>query len=184
MYLGEEIHVLGNWFIIHFTENNGMAFGFQFGGDWGKFVLSSFRIVAIAALIWYLIKLFKDSAPKGVVICMSLILAGAIGNVIDSLFYGLVFSESYQSLATLFPENGGYAPFLFGKVVDMLYFPVLEGFLPSWIPIWGGEYFIFFRPVFNIADSSITIGVFTLILFYRNFFKDSGNQEVPDSNVA
>ena len=172
MYLGEEIHILGNWFIIHFTENNGMAFGFQFGGDWGKLILSSFRIVAIGALIWYVIKLLKINAPKGVVICMSLILAGAIGNVIDSLFYGLIFTESYQSLATIFPEGGGYAPFLFGKVVDMLYFPLMEGFLPNWVPIWGGEYFIFFRPVFNIADSSITVGVISLILFYRNFFKE------------
>ena len=103
---------------------------------------------------------------------MSMILAGAIGNVIDSLFYGLIFDDSYGHLASLFPEGGGYGTFLYGKVVDMLYFPLIEGFLPNWIPVWGGDYFIFFRPVFNIADSSITIGVFSLVLFYRDFFRE------------
>ncbi|MEQ9063773.1 MAG: lipoprotein signal peptidase [Vicingaceae bacterium] len=180
MYLGEEIHVLGNWFLIHFTENNGMAFGLEFGDDWGKLVLSVFRILAIFALSWYIIHIGKQHAPKGVLVCMSMILAGAIGNVIDSLFYGMIFSDSYGSLATVFPEEGGYAPFLFGKVVDMLYFPLLEGFLPNWIPIWGGDYFIFFRPVFNIADSSITVGVLSLILFFRKYFKE----EKPEKQVT
>ena len=177
MYLGEEINVFGDWFIIHFTENNGMAFGLQFGGKVGKLILSIFRIVAISAIAWYLIKIFRQKAPRGVVVCISLILAGAIGNIIDSAIYGLIFSDSYNQIATFMPDEGGYAPFLYGKVVDMLYFPMVEGFLPTWLPFWGGDYFIFFRPVFNIADSSITIGVISLILFYRNFFKEEKEGE-------
>ena len=184
MYLGEEIRVLGNWFIIHFTENNGMAFGLEFGAEWGKLFLSVFRILAIGAITWYLVKIFRNKAQKGVVVCVSLILAGAIGNIIDSAFYGLIFNESYNQVATLMPEEGGYAPFLFGKVVDMLYFPVVEGFLPGWIPFWGGDYFIFFRPVFNIADSSITIGVMALILFYRNYFKEEKFNENIETELS
>ena len=172
MYLGQEIHVLGDWFMIHFVENNGMAFGLEFCDDWGKLLLSVFRILAIFALTWYILHINKLKAPRGVLVCMSMILAGAIGNVIDSLFYGLIFDDSYGHLASLFPEGGGYGTFLYGKVVDMLYFPLIEGFLPNWIPVWGGDYFIFFRPVFNIADSSITIGVFSLVLFYRDFFRE------------
>ena len=122
MHLGEEIPLLGNWFIIHFTENNGMAFGLEFGAYWGKLFLSIFRIIAIGALTWYLLYIRKQKAPVGVTVCMSLILAGAIGNVLDSSFYGLIFSHSYGSVATLFPADGGYAGFLFGKVVDMLFF--------------------------------------------------------------
>ena len=184
MYLGQEFSVIGNWFIIHFTENNGMAFGLEFGNEWGKLLLSLFRIVAIAALIWYLFRIYKQKAPRGVVVCMSMILAGAIGNVIDSLFYGMIFSDSYGSLASLFPEAGGYSSFLFGKVVDMLYFPLIEGFLPNWVPLWGGDYFIFFRPVFNIADSSISIGVISLILFYRSFFREENKVETPVSELS
>lgn len=172
MYLGEEIRVFGDWFIIHFVENNGMAFGLEFGDDWGKLLLSIFRILAIIALTWYILHIYKLKAPRGVLVCMAMILAGAIGNVIDSLFYGIIFSDSYGQMAALFPDDGGYGSFLYGKVVDMLYFPLIEGFLPNWLPIWGGEYFIFFRPVFNVADSSITIGVISLVLFYRNFFRE------------
>ncbi len=181
MYLGEEIAVFGNWFIIHFTENNGMAFGLEFGQETGKLLLSLFRIVAIGAITWYLAKIYREKAPRGVVVCISLILAGAIGNILDSTFYGLLFGESsFNNVAQFLPEEGGYAPALFGKVVDMLYFPLMEGFLPDWIPFWGGEYFIFFRPVFNIADSSITVGVLTLILFFRNYFKEdrSSSEEI------
>lgn len=172
MYLGEEIPVFGDWFIIHFTENNGMAFGLEFGAEIGKLALSIFRIVAIGVITWYLSRIYKRNAPRGVVVCIALILAGAIGNILDSAFYGLIFSESYSDIARFMPEGGGYAPFLFGKVVDMLYFPLIEGFLPGWVPYWGGDYFIFFRPVFNIADSAITIGVLSLILFYREFFRE------------
>ena len=180
MYLGEEIPVFGNWFIIHFTENNGMAFGLELGAELGKLLLSVFRLVAIGAIAWYLTKIYRSKAPRGVVVCVSLILAGALGNIFDSVFYGMIFSDSYNSIASFMPENGGYAPMLFGKVVDMLYFPLVEGYLPNWLPIWGGDYFIFFRPVFNIADSSITIGVSTLIIFYRNYFKEEKGSKAPE----
>ncbi len=174
MTLGQEIHVFDDWFIIHFTENEGMAFGLQFGGPFGKLALSLFRILAIGAIGWYLYDLVRKKASTGLLVSISLILAGAIGNILDSAFYGLIFSRStYHSVAQLFPEGGGYASFLHGRVVDMLYFPLLEGFYPKWVPIWGGQEYIFFRPVFNIADSSITIGVLLLILFQRKFFRRS-----------
>jgi len=172
MQIGEEIPVFGDWFIIHFTENNGMAFGMEIAGEYGKLALSVFRILAIVLIGWYLFSLPKKGASNGLMVSGSLIFAGAVGNIIDSAFYGQIFSESYYQLATLFPEGGGYATLLHGKVVDMLYFPLYQGILPSWIPFWGGDYFIFFRPVFNIADSAITIGVASILLFHRNFFKE------------
>jgi len=172
MQIGEEIPVFGDWFIIHFTENNGMAFGMEIAGEYGKLALSVFRILAIILIGWYLFSLPKKGASNGLMVSGSLIFAGAVGNIIDSAFYGQIFSESYYQLATLFPEGGGYATLLHGKVVDMLYFPLYQGILPSWIPFWGGDYFIFFRPVFNIADSAITIGVASILLFHRNFFKE------------
>lgn len=171
MYLGQEYNILDNWFIIHFTENEGMAFGMKFGGGYGKLLLSIFRIIAVGAIGWYLYKLIKEKSDKLYIICMSLIFAGAIGNIIDSAFYGLIFSESYFDIARIFPVEGGYSSFLHGKVVDMLYFPILSGHFPQWLPLWGGEEFIFFRPVFNIADSSISIGVMLLILFQKRFFQ-------------
>jgi signal peptidase II len=172
MTLGEGIPVFGNWFILHFTENEGMAFGMRFGGSFGKLILSIFRIIAVAGIGWYLIHIIKQGAKTGLVICISLIFAGALGNIIDSAFYGMIFSESkFHEVATMFPPEGGYGTFLHGKVVDMLYFPLIKGIYPSWIPVWGGSQFIFFRPVFNIADSSITVGVISLILFQRKFFK-------------
>ena len=172
MTLGEEINVLGNWFIIHFTENEGMAFGMRFGGDSGKLILSIFRIVAIIAIGWYLVKITSRNESKGLILSMSLIFAGALGNIIDSAFYGMIFSESkFHDVAILFPPEGGYSSFLHGKVVDMLYFPVIKGFYPAWFPFWGGEDFIFFRPVFNIADTAITTGVLILIIFQKRFFK-------------
>ncbi len=171
MTLGESIPVFGNWFIIHFTENYGMAFGLEFAGEQGKLFLSLFRITAVGFIGWYLVRLIKKNAPTGLIICISLILAGATGNIIDSAFYGLIFSESYfNEVARFMPEEGGYAPFLHGKVVDMLYFPVIRGFFPSWFPFWGNQEFIFFRPVFNVADSAITIGVLTLLIFQKRFF--------------
>ncbi len=172
MYLGQEIHVFDNWFILHYTENYGMAFGFEFAGEFGKLFLSIFRILAIIAIGIYIYKISGKKHNTGLVISLSLIFAGAFGNIIDSAFYGLLFSESnFHQLASFMPEDGGYGTFLHGKVVDMLYFPVIKGTFPDWLPFWGSERFIFFRPVFNIADSAITIGVFILIFFQRSFFK-------------
>jgi len=172
MTLGQEIHVLGNWFILHFTENEGMAFGFSFGGATGKLILSIFRIIAVIIIGIYIYRLRKRSTHPGLVISFALIMAGALGNIFDSAFYGLIFSQSsYHTVATLFPPEGGYNSFLHGKVVDMLYFPVIDTILPEWVPIRGGEQFIFFRPVFNIADSSITTGVFMLLIFQNKFFE-------------
>jgi signal peptidase II len=171
MSLGDEIVVFKDWFIIHFVENNGMAFGFEFAGEYGKMALSIFRIIAVVAIGWYLFKLAKQKdIPFGFIACISLIFAGAIGNIIDSLFYGLIFNHSYGQVATLFPEGGGYAGFLHGRVVDMFYFPLIEGRYPEWLPKVGGNPFIFFRPVFNIADSAITVGIFSILLFYRQHF--------------
>jgi signal peptidase II len=171
MSLGDEIVVFKNWFILHFVENNGMAFGFEFAGEYGKMFLSIFRILAVVAIGWYLSKLVKQKEiPFGFVASISLILAGAVGNIIDSLFYGLIFDHSYGQVATLFPDGGGYAGFLHGRVVDMLYFPLFSGTYPRWLPIIGGNDFLFFRPVFNIADSSITIGIFSILIFYRRYF--------------
>ena len=178
--LGEE-HVVTKWFIIHFIENPGMAFGMQFSGDWGKLVLSLFRIVAVGFISWYMVKLVKTNAHTGLIICVALIVAGAAGNIIDSAFYGLIFSESGFQMATLFPAGGGYAGFLHGKVVDMLYFPIFNGTFPQWLPIWGGERYLFFSPVFNIADSSITTGVISILVFQRSFFGAKNKHEETEN---
>ncbi|TVQ93302.1 MAG: lipoprotein signal peptidase [Bacteroidetes bacterium] len=171
MTLGQNIPVLGNWFNIYFIENEGMAFGMQFSGEYGKLILSLFRIVAVIFIGWYIHRLIFLKAHKGLILSISLIFAGALGNIIDSAFYGMIFSESYFSqTAEFLPEGGGYAPFLHGRVVDMLYFPIIRGYFPEWFPFWGGQNFIFFRPVFNIADSAITIGVFILLIFQKRFF--------------
>ncbi|NQU81410.1 MAG: lipoprotein signal peptidase [Bacteroidetes bacterium] len=171
MVLGQEYHILGNWFIIHFIENNGMAFGMEIAGKFGKIILSLFRIAAVAGIGWYLVYLIKQKASTGLIITISVIMAGALGNIIDSAFYGMIFSNSYYHVASMFPAEGGYSSFLHGRVVDMFYFPVLKGTFPDWIPFRGGDNFIFFRPVFNIADSSITIGVTLILIFQKRFFK-------------
>jgi signal peptidase II len=171
MTMGESHVVFANWFFIHFTENEGMAFGMKLGGSMGKLFLSLFRIIAVILMGWWLYKVSRSKGNNGLIICISLIMAGALGNILDSAFYGLIFNEStYMQVAQIFPPEGGYASFLHGKVVDMLYFPVIETRYPSWFPFFGGENFLFFRPVFNIADSSITTGVFMLILFQKKFF--------------
>ena len=173
MIIGDEFSVIGNWFIIHFTENNGMAFGYEFGISYGKLILSLFRIIVIGLIGWYTYMLCLKNASKGLIIGFSLIIAGAIGNILDSVFYGMIFSDSYFHLATLFPKEGGYSSILQGKVVDMLYFPIIQTNYPSWFPFWKNEELVFFRPVFNIADASISIGVCYMILFQRKFFLKS-----------
>ena len=180
MMLGDVFVIAKNWFIIHFVENNGMAFGLEFGNSIGKYFLSIFRLVAIAGLGWYINKLCKRDMPFGVIACFSLIMAGAIGNVLDSAFYGLIFNESYGQVATLFPPGGGYSSFLQGRVVDMFYFPLISGNYPSWVPFVGGNDFIFFRPVFNMADSSITVGIISILIFYRRFFDEKHAQVEPE----
>lgn len=154
MYIGQEFNIFGNWFIIHFTENNGMAFGLELGGDYGKLALSLFRVIAVFGIAYIFHYIIKNKYHFGLIVCVSLILAGALGNIIDSVFYGKVF---------------GYADWLHGRVVDMFYFPIIEGYFPEWLPFWGGEHFIFFRPVFNIADAAISIGVITIIIFQNKF---------------
>ncbi len=167
MYLGEEIEIF-SWFKILFIENNGMAFGMELGS---KLFLSLFRIVAIAFIGYYIFKLIKDNSiiKKGYLISLSLIFAGALGNIIDCLFYGVIFNApSYPEIATMFPADGGYAELMHGRVVDMLYFPMFSFVWPDWVPIVGGDHFEFFEPVFNIADSAICIGIALILIFYRN----------------
>jgi signal peptidase II len=180
MTLGEEIKILGNWFIILFVENNGMAFGYEIAGGYGKIFLSVFRILAVIAIGWYMVKLSKRNLPMGFIASIALIFAGAIGNIIDSAFYGMLFDHSYGQVATFRPSGGGYAGFLHGKVVDMLYFPIIKGHVPTWFPLWKGESFVFFRPVFNVSDSSITIGIASILLFYRKYF----NKPLKDEKGA
>jgi len=170
--IGQEIHLFGNRGMLHFIENNGMAFGMEMGGKPGKFILSLFRIFAIFGIGWFLNSLIKKNAYTGLILAVSAIMAGAIGNIIDSAFYGVIFSESFQNPAVLFPPGGGYSSFLHGKVVDMFYFPIINTHWPEWSPFRPGESFVFFRPVFNIADSAITCGVISILLFQKKMFRD------------
>lgn len=171
MYLDEAIPVAGDWFLIHFIENPGMAFGLEFGGEYGKVLLTVFRIFAVAGIAWYLHTQIRANMRKGYIIALSLIFAGALGNIIDSVFYGMIFSESTPfEKAVLFPEGGGYAAILHGNVVDMFSFPLIRGIAPEWVPFIGGEPFVFFRPIFNIADSAITIGVLMILFWQKRYF--------------
>ena len=173
--------VAGNWFQLYFVENPGMAYGWKFGGDWGKIALTIFRLGAVIFGSWYLGRIIKQGYHKGFIICAGLVYAGALGNLIDSCFYGLIFDKgmlfdpqikdyvSYEGIAAL--SKHGYASFLHGNVVDMLYFPVIKGHFPSWFPFWGGEPFEFFRPIFNLADAAISTGVITILVFQKRFFR-------------
>ncbi|MDQ0637446.1 signal peptidase II [Pedobacter sp. W3I1] len=163
MYLGQEFHIIGKWFIIHFTENNGMAFGMEFGGEFGKLALSLFRIAAVAGIGYGLHYLIKHKYHRGLILNVALIFSGALGNIIDSVFYGKIY---------------GYESWFHGRVVDMFYFPIAEGHFPSWVPIWGGEEFVFFRPVFNLADAAISVGVILILIFQKNYFKEDVKDEV------
>jgi signal peptidase II len=174
-YAGEEHAILGNWFRLHFVENEGMAWGWKFGGGFGKIILTLFRFVAVVWGSFLLRDFIRKEYHKGFIICAALIYSGALGNLIDSLFYGLIFDASNpfsQNIARLFPAGGGYAGFLHGKVVDMLYFPLItNAHYPNWVPFVGGDDFEFFRPVFNIADASISVGVIAILVFQNRFFK-------------
>ncbi|HNR18816.1 MAG TPA: lipoprotein signal peptidase [Bacteroidia bacterium] len=186
MYIGEEFKIT-EWFIIHFTENNGMAFGMEFKGEFGKLFLSSFRIIVVAGIFWYLHHLVKTKAHTAFTTAMSFITAGALGNIIDSAFYGMLFSSSEYQVASFLSADGGYATFLHGKVVDMFYFPIIETHYPDWFPIWGGKEFIFFSPVFNVADFSISTGVAIIILFNKSIFKEEKKEEptvTPEEDSA
>lgn len=168
----DEINVIGQWFRLHFIENEGMAFGMKFGDDWGKIFLTVFRIIAV---IWgfYFIKntLIREKYHNGLIFCSALILSGALGNSIDSVFYGKIFTESSFHVARLVPWGQGYGSLLHGKVVDMLYFPILSGRYPAWVPVLGNQSFEFFRPVFNIADAAISGGVIAIFVFQKSLLK-------------
>ena len=201
MSIGEHFSVIGNWFQILFIENEGMAFGMKFGGATGKILLSVFRIGLFGFLCWWISRLVRKSwlrdavgrpvvkngrfqldrwedgrpkVPTGVLVGLTLITAGAFGNIIDSLFYGMIFSASAPGVVASF--GGSYAPFLSGKVVDMLYFPLIDTTWPAWMPFVGGERLLFFAPVFNFADSCVTVGAFYLILFQYKFFTHEDKQ--------
>jgi signal peptidase II len=184
-YYGEEVLVLGSWFRLHFLENNGMAFGMKFSqGDWGKLILTTFRLVAVGFGFFYLKQLLQKGYKKGVLICGALILAGALGNLIDSMFYGMIFSESGAHIAQFVPWGTGYGKFLHGHVVDMLYFPMIEMRLPDAIPFVGGKIFSFFDPVFNIADMAISTGVGILLVFQKKLLGDQLNGNEPKQDIS
>ncbi len=185
--LNDSHQVIGSGFQLYFVENPGMAYGWKFGGEWGKMALTIFRMGAVIFGTWYLRKIIKEKQHSGFIFCAALVYAGALGNLIDSSIYGLIFDKGmtfdpvinryvdYNGLATF--SSKGYASFLHGNVVDMLYFPVINGRFPSWVPFWGGDDFQFFRPIFNIADASITTGVLSILVFQKRFFKQHNTVE-------
>ena len=177
-HAGESHLIFGNWFQLYFIENEGMAYGWKFGGQFGKMLLTLFRLVAVIYGVFYIKRIVEKKYSKGFIICVALIFAGALGNLIDSMFYGLIFESSSldtYNIAKIFPAHG-YAGFLHGNVVDMLYFPIIHTKLPSWIPLWGGTYFDFFSPIFNLADASISTGIITILVFQKHFFKTSSSK--------
>ena len=186
-HLNESHQVLGNGFQLYFVENPGMAYGWKFGGNFGKLALTVFRMAAVLFGTWYLGRIIIQKYHRGFIFCAALVYAGALGNLIDSAFYGIIFDKgmlfdssvkeygNYYGLASL--TNHGYSSFLHGNVVDMLYFPVLRGHFPSWMPFWGGQDFEFFRPIFNLADASISTGVISILLFQKRFFKQRNKKE-------
>src|SRR5690554_876957 len=159
-----------DWFQIRFIENEGMAWGVKLPGDYGKLLLTSFRIVAVGGILYWLHDSVKKKGSFTLIVAISLILAGALGNIIDSVFYGVIFNDSHGQVATIFSEQP-YGTWFHGKVVDMFYFPIWEGYLPDWLPVWGGNFFRFFNAIFNVADASISVGVGLLILFNKRVFK-------------
>lgn len=192
--IGEGFKILGqDWARIHFVENKGMAFGLEMGGAAGKYALSIFRILMVGLLAYIIKGLVEAKESKWLIVCFSLIIAGAVGNIIDSMIYGLIFSASsfHGPVAQFMPETGGYAPFLQGKVVDMFHFPMVTTTWPEWVPKWGGSSLEFFRPVFNIADAAISVGVIAILIFHRRFFtkpeeikKQSGVNSMSSPAVA
>lgn len=172
MMIGEQIPIIGNSAMIYFIENKGMAFGMELPGSLGKLLLSLFRLAAIILISIYLFKAIKKGVSTFFVVCIAMVIAGAAGNLIDSAFYGLMFNESFGQVATLFPHGGGYAKFMHGHVVDMFYCPIINTHIPDTWPFWANKHIIFFRPVFNIADSAITVSVILMIIFYRRVFRD------------
>lgn len=178
--LGEEVHIAGNWFFIHFTENPGMVFGIEFGDGSGKIALSLFRLLAVSAIGWFGLKMIREKRSRLLITCIALVFAGAVGNLLDNCFYGLLFGESdLFRPAEFMPAGGGYGGFLHGQVVDMFYFPILHGHYPNWIPIWGGEEFEFFHNIFNVADASITAGVWLLIIYLLRMFRRNKKSADP-----
>lgn len=180
-YMGEERSVIGSWFKLHFLENEGMAWGMKFGGDWGKIALTLFRLVAVIWGSFYIGKMVKEKVKPIYLFISALVYAGAAGNLIDSMFYGMIFNASdvnMHNVAQLFPAGGGYTSFLHGRVVDMFYFPVIDTILPTWVPMWGGQRFTFFDPVFNLADASISFGVI-LLLAHELFVKKDPKKVDP-----
>lgn len=180
--LGEQVFVF-DWFRIYFIENEGMAWGAKIPGEYGKLMLTLFRMVAIVGIGYWLWDSVRKNSSRILILSIALIFAGAMGNIIDSVFYGIIFNDSYGQVATLFPPDGGYGTVFHGKVVDMLYFPLYDGILPQWVPFWGGEEFSFFDPVFNIADTSISVGVGLLIFFNKKAFPNK-EKEVDHSEGA
>ena len=184
MLLYERIHVT-DWFYIYFTENNGMAFGMEI---FAKLFLTLFRIVAVVLISWYLYRIVhqKERLQTGYVVCLSLILAGAVGNIIDCVFYGEIFSASLPDrVATWVPIGEGYADWLHGKVVDMFYFPIIDTYWPDWMPVVGGDHFVFFSPIFNFADAAISCGIIALLVFYSSYLsKDTLPREEKEENQA